>query len=209
MRAEPISKRAIAFIDGQNLFHAAKAAFGYTIPNYDPKALAELVCARYDWNLCEIRFYTGVPRKEDNLFWSTFWSSKLLSMSRQGVTTYSRKLKYRDKAFAGPEGRTYTRAIGEEKGIDVRIAIDVISCVVQDKCDVVLIFSQDQDLSEVAEEIRLISKKVDRWIKVASAFPFSASSKNRRGINKTDWVKIERAEYDMCIDPRNHCPPKI
>jgi len=30
MPAEPTVKRAIAFIDGQNVFHAARNAFGYT-----------------------------------------------------------------------------------------------------------------------------------------------------------------------------------
>ncbi len=40
MRVEPATKRAVAFIDGQNLFHAAREAFGYTYPNYDVMALA-------------------------------------------------------------------------------------------------------------------------------------------------------------------------
>jgi hypothetical protein len=35
MVIEPPVKRAIAFFDGQNLFHHAKAAFGYTYPNFD------------------------------------------------------------------------------------------------------------------------------------------------------------------------------
>jgi hypothetical protein len=44
MPAEPAAKRAIAFLDGQNLFYAAKHAFGYLWPNYDPLKLAHLVC---------------------------------------------------------------------------------------------------------------------------------------------------------------------
>jgi len=35
MASELSSKKAILFIDGQNLFYAAKEAFGYTYPNYD------------------------------------------------------------------------------------------------------------------------------------------------------------------------------
>src|SRR6185312_14044746 len=31
---EPAIKRAVAFIDGQNLFHHARQAFGYHYPNY-------------------------------------------------------------------------------------------------------------------------------------------------------------------------------
>jgi hypothetical protein len=39
MAIEPADKRTVAFFDGQNLFHAARAAFGYTFPNYDPITL--------------------------------------------------------------------------------------------------------------------------------------------------------------------------
>jgi hypothetical protein len=70
--------------------------------------------------------------------------------------------------------------------------------------DVALIFSQDQDLSEVAEEIRVLAHEQNRWIKIVSAFPSSPASRNRRGINKTDWMKIDRATYDACIDHRNY-----
>ena len=35
MPSEPPLKRAFVFVDGQNLFHAAKEAFGYSFPNYD------------------------------------------------------------------------------------------------------------------------------------------------------------------------------
>ena len=34
---EPTKKRAVAFFDGQNLYHQAKATFGHKIPNYDQK----------------------------------------------------------------------------------------------------------------------------------------------------------------------------
>lgn len=51
MPVEPGIKRAIAFVDGQNLYHSAKRAFGYTVPNYDPLALAEAVCTSKGWLL--------------------------------------------------------------------------------------------------------------------------------------------------------------
>ena len=40
MAPEPAVKRTVAFVDGQNLFFAARQAFGYTYPNYDFPALA-------------------------------------------------------------------------------------------------------------------------------------------------------------------------
>jgi hypothetical protein len=82
MPPEPSVKRTIAFIDGQNLFHAAKEAFGYSYPNYDARALAEAVCLSKQWSLTAIHFYTGVPDANDDPFWHHFWEQKLAVMGR-------------------------------------------------------------------------------------------------------------------------------
>jgi hypothetical protein len=95
---------------------------------------------------------------------------------------------------------------GHEKGIDIRIALDVVRLALEGAYDVAVIFSQDQDLSEVASEIRQIARREARWIKLASAFPSSPTYKNRRGINGTDWIVIERSLYDGCIDGRDYRP---
>ncbi len=85
------------------------------------------------------------------------------------------------------------------------MAIDIIRMAHHKEYDVaLLIFSQDQDLSEVAGELRTISLEQNRWIKVACAFPLSPTTRNRRGIEKTDWVYIDRATYDACIDRRDY-----
>jgi len=206
MRAEPNTKRVVAFFDGQNLFHGAREAFGYTYPNYSPLALAARVCGVQGFSLQQIRFYTGVPDRADNAFWSAFWSAKLLAMSRTGIVVFSRPLRYRNKEFRLPGGATFTRLVGEEKGIDVRLALDVIRMARKNELDVALVFSQDDDLSEVAKEVRSLAQEQERWIKIASAFPVSPTSRNRRGINYTDWIPIDRATYDACLDPRDYRP---
>lgn len=204
MRVEPATKRVVAFIDGQNLFHAAREAFGYTYPNYDVLALGRALCSQAGWDLVRVQFYTGVPDVTDNAAWNGFWVAKLLAMSRQGVHTYSRPLRYRNRRVKLPDGSEHTYLAGEEKGIDVRIAIDVIRMAHRQEYDVALIFSQDQDLSEAATEIRAISREQDRWIKIASAFPTSLLAHNTRGIERTDWIPIERATYDACVDRRDY-----
>ena len=204
MPAEPPVKRAVAFIDGQNLFHGARSAFGYTFPNYDVSALAGSICASKGWQLQQVRFYTGVPDATDNAFWNGFWVKKLLAMSRAGVWTFSRSLRYRNQTVKLPDGSTHAFLAAEEKGVDVRIALDVIRMAHRNEYDVALVFSQDQDLSEVAAEVRVISGEQNRWIKVACAFPDSPAARNHRGINSTDWIRIDRAAYDACIDPRDY-----
>ncbi len=107
-----------------------------------------------------------------------------------------------------PGGGTTTILVGQEKGIDVRIALDVVRLARENSYDAALIFSQDQDLSEAADEVRSISKIQNRWIKVACAFPISPTSENRRGINGTEWIKIDRATYDTCLDPNDYRPKR-
>jgi uncharacterized LabA/DUF88 family protein len=209
MPPAPSIKRAITFVDGQNLFHAAREAFGYVYPNYDILALARLICQGAGWGLVRAQFYTGIPDASDNPFWNHFWMSKLLVMSRQGIHVYSRGLRYRNRRVRLPDGTEHTYLAGEEKGIDIRIALDVIRMAHRREYDVALIMSQDQDLSEVAEEIRVIAREQDRWIKVACAYPFSPTTRNRRGIDKTDWIRIDRATYDICLDRRDYRPKRV
>jgi uncharacterized LabA/DUF88 family protein len=194
----------VVFVDGQNLFHAARKAFGYGYPNYDVAALSAALCDSQGWLLAGARFYTGIPDATDDERWHQFWNAKLAAMGRQGVVVVSHPLRYRNRVVKLPDGSDYTLVTGEEKGIDVRIALDVIAGAHRQDYDVALVLSQDQDLSEVAEEIRTMSREQGRWIKVASAFPVSSAASNRRGINKTDWIPIPRSVYDSCLDRREY-----
>lgn len=201
---EPATKKTIAFIDGQNLFYAVKEAFGYPYPNYDPLSLSEKVCKQKGWLLESVRFYTGVPDIRDKPFWHHFWDKKLASMGKRGIKTFRRSLRYRNQTIQLPDGRPTTALIGQEKGIDIRIALDMVRMAHQKLYDIALIFSQDQDLTEAVEEVKVIAKEQSRWIKVTSALPVSPTYRNRRGIDKTDWILIDRAVYDSCLDPNDY-----
>ena len=206
MAGEPRTKRAIAFVDGQNLFYAARASFGHRYPNCDPVALARTVCARQGWQLRQVRHYPGIPAPWDDPIWHSFWRAKFAAMGRQGVHVVARTLRYRWHVHRLKGGSVVRHRTREEKGIDVRIAIDVIRLAEKNVVDVVLLFSQDQDLAEAAREIRGIAREHGRWIKVASAFPRSERTKEAEGIDETDWIPIDRATYDACVDPRDDRP---
>lgn len=198
-------KKAIVFVDGQNLYRSAKDAFGYHFPNYDIKALSEMVCRSQGLNLSEVYFYTGVPDTQDVPLWHNFWSKKLSYMGRVGIKIFSRPLRYHNEEFQCPScKKEYTSLVGHEKGVDVRIALDVIRLAHERRYDVAIIFSQDQDLSEVADEVRRISKEQHHLLKIFSAFPVSPTSRNLRGINKTEWIKIDKQAYDACIDQNDY-----
>lgn len=209
MPKEPSTKRAIVFIDGQNLFYAAKHAFGYNHPNYNPLALAQKICDLKGWALKETHFYTGIPDSTDDSFWHNFWMAKLAVLGTRNIRTFSRPLRYRNQTITLPNGGATTVLVGEEKGIDIRIALDIVRLAREKKYDVALIFSQDQDLSEVADDVKSISVEQQRWIKIACAFPTSPTYQNKRGVNGTEWIKIDRAMYDSCIDPNDYRPKKV
>jgi len=117
---------------------------------------------------------------------------------------FTRELKYRMFRVRDTAGVEHTGFGGVEKGIDIRIALDVIRLAHKKEYDVALVFSQDQDLSEAVDEIRCVSQEQDRWIKVVSAFPMSPVYNNTRGINGSTWIPFDKRLYDQCIDSRDY-----
>lgn len=208
MPDEPTVKRAIAFIDGQNLYHHAKAAFGHHHPNYDPAKLFDAVCGLKNWRSHGIRFYTGTPAADKDPMWHGYWSRRLLAMRRNGILVIDRRLRYYQTTITLEDGTERLVETPQEKGIDVRLALDVIRLARNNQLDVAVIFSQDQDLAEVADDVREISAAAGRWIKVACAFPDSPTATAKRGIAKTDWFRIDRALYDSCLDPSDYRPKR-
>lgn len=206
MSQEPIKKRCIAFVDAQSLFHAARQAFGSFYPDYDPLALSKAICAKQGWELEQVRMYTSVPSVEDNEYWHRFWLNKLRSLESAGVVTWWKSWKMRKRPVHLPDGGVQMLPVALEKGVDVKIAIDILQRAHSRLFDVALVFSQDQDFAELADEIRAVAREQDRWIKIASAYPYSSASRTFRGIDRTDWLQIERETYDECLDPRDYRP---
>ncbi|MCE2519939.1 MAG: NYN domain-containing protein [Alphaproteobacteria bacterium] len=208
MLEEPRTRRAISFIDGQNLFRHAKDAFGHHHPNYDPVSLAAAVCAANGWVTAGVRFYTGVPDAARSRMWHGYWTRRLTAMRRAGVDVTARPLRYRVEQVRLPDGTAHEVPVQREKGIDLRLGLDVVRMARNGEFDVAVLFSQDQDLAEVAREIRDISRTLGRWLKIVSAFPHGGRATSTRGIDGTDWFRMDRAFYDACLDPRDYRPPR-
>ncbi len=84
--------RTIVLFDGQNLYHLAKNAWSsasdslYTWPSYDVEKLARaLVAMNPERILAEIRFYTGVHKRNVDPLWHGFWSNKLRYLRSRGI----------------------------------------------------------------------------------------------------------------------------
>lgn len=205
---EPQAKRAVAFFDGQNLFRHAKSAFGHIHPNYEPQKLFNAICEQSGWISNSVRFYTGVPGNQGDVMWREYWSNRLLQMKRAGIVVTSRELRYHTEQRLGQAGTIEDVLVAREKGIDVRLALDIVRLARRNEYDVGVIFSQDQDLAEVANEVKEISREQSRWIKLVSAFPFGGQATTSRGVAGTDWFKIGQVMYDANLDPRDYRPKK-
>lgn len=139
---EPASKRAVAYIDGQNLFNAAKEAFGYPYPNYNIRQLADTVCTQQGWDLTTVHFYTGIPDPSIDPNRHHFWIAKLAAMGTRNIHTYSRRLSYSHQLVKASDGSLTTAFVGREKGIDIRLALDVVRGALDNQYDVAVILAR-------------------------------------------------------------------
>ena len=195
----------IVFIDGQNLYHLAKAAWlgdrpapasPYAWPSYDVEKLANALVARVPGRtLAQIRFYTGVPNPAhgpDQQFWHDFWLNRLRYLSNRGVYTY----------------RGQVSQAGQEKGVDVSLAIDLVQATHERRYQVAIIVSRDTDFGPAVSLSKSIAAAQNRQLVFESAFPCGPGSPSRRGVPGTTWAPIDQATCDACRDFRNYRPPR-
>jgi uncharacterized LabA/DUF88 family protein len=196
MQREPAIKRAVAFIDASNTRASARRAFGDAFGNFNPVALAEEVCAAQGWTLSGVSYYLGVPDVRVTEDGHYTWMKRCARWRKQGVRVFTRTLLQDDQGTA------------REKGIDVRLALDAVSLFRAGGYDVALIFSQDQDFSEVATELRAIAREEKRWVQIASAFPAAApagaDAQPAGGISGTMALPLALDEFRKVLDtPEN------
>ena len=185
--------RTVVFIDGQNLYRLAKNAWGkyghpYHFPCYDVMKVAQALTNRIEGRrLSEVRFYTGVPTPLQSELWARFWRKKIYAMELQGIQVY--------------EGRISGGS--QEKGVDVSIATDLLWYTYRNLLDTAIIVSQDSDLAPAVRIAKDFARDQGRWVNFESAYPdpLTARNKPRRGIDGTQWVVIDKAMYDSCLDP--------
>lgn len=193
-----MSKQVIVFIDGQNLYHLARVAWAslptadyrFSYPSYDVKRLASTLVARESGrDLKQVRFYTGVPDQFQDPHWNGFWNNKLRFLKSQGIHIY------RGRINPG----------GQEKGVDVSLAIDLIQLTHEKAYDVALIVSHDRDFGPAVKLAKKIAASQQRFLDFESAFPYEPEDTDKprppRGIPGTRWQTIDMPTYASCFDP--------
>lgn len=146
--------------------------------------------------LSQVRFYTGVPKPQRgrppapdrNDLWHHFWNNKLRHLGGRGIHVY------RGRINPG----------GQEKGVDVSIAIDLIRLTYEDQYDTAILVSSDSDLGPAVALAKEISRNQGRQRTFESAFPFQEPHQRQRGVPGTVWRRISQGTYDACRDPREY-----
>ena len=141
----------------------------------------------------EVRFYTVAHNRDvrPDQYW--FWTNKLNHLEAQGIYVY--------------RGRVSN---GQEKGVDVSLAIDLIQATYEKRYDAAIIVSSDSDFRQAVELARVIAESQARELVFQSAFPVAPNTpkKKRRGVPGTQWVHIDQSGYDACRDWNDYRSPK-
>lgn len=204
--ARPNPVRVRAFVDGSNLFNSLKRCFGHRHPNYDIARLAQAVVAlEPNRLLVGTSFYIGIPKPLDDADKNAWWSKKLAAMGRTGVSVNTRHLKRRELSIKLGGLVFFEKTVPRlvEKGIDLKLGLDLVRLARNNAYDAAIVFSQDGDLVEAVEEVHSIATEQNRWIQVECAYPV-AGGVDSWPIRRTMPRQITRALYDLSIDPTDY-----
>src|SRR3989344_2222319 len=149
--------RVIVFIDGNNFYYKLKdftveKAKVLKLLDFDYQGFAKNLVK--DNNLVEIRYYVGAIRRQNGT--NKAKSEKLYAnqqkllgkLQQQNIPTILGNLiQHPDKSF-------------HEKGVDVRIAVEMIRFAREDKYDIAYLLKSDTDLVPAVEEVRSLNKRV-------------------------------------------------
>ena len=184
MPERPDPLRVMFFIDGQNLYHACLGHFrhGYCQPHLLAASLLE------GRALAGIRFYTGIHDPRVNPHAHAAVTRRLVAMGHNGVWTFTHPLKYSESDVIDasvppcPHGyrKVGTVRKGREKGIDLRIGLDMLRLARQGAYDVAVLVSQDTDLNQAVDDLRVLRDELGIWLVVENAFAYSPSSGQRQ-----------------------------
>ena len=158
--------RVGVFIDGQNVTIGARYAFGHG--NMHPLLLARALAGRHE--LAEVRYVTGIPAADVNPERYDAERRRHDLMVATDVVVLERALRYRwewdirDRDLPDPrdhkrdvrQARVQSVQRGQEKGIDVWLALDALTMCARADIDRVIIASADSDLDLVPQHVRML-----------------------------------------------------
>lgn len=218
---QPIMERISIYIDGGNFYHLVIKKLGIEENNFDFEAFASLLIdGRSQSENCK-RFYKGTVReKEGDLRSKELMSkqTKLFTMLKKDgweiktsklqtrieeLTVDNRVSEYQKLKKIGIE-KIHTERM-REKGIDVKIATDLLVGAFDNKYDIAIVVSSDSDLIPAIDWIRNRMKKKVEYIGFSiphKEHPEKSTKPLMAMFRKTDVQRIfSDIEMGKCIKP--------
>jgi len=169
-------KTAIVFIDGNNLYHNLKH-LDTTPSRIDMLKLSQIICSKLGLKCIKTKYYNSIPSildGEEKYNKHMQFINSLKSLPTFEV--YTRKLqRMSNKEIIGEKAKMWEElgictkcempvktacvmCVGlidrKEKGIDVKLAIDMVSCALKEECDVCVLVSGDADFIPAIDIIK-------------------------------------------------------
>lgn len=204
------------FIDGQNVTIGARYAFGGT-GNMHPLLLGRALAGND--RLVEIRYASGIPDPDVSPDRAAADQRRHDLMRRTDVMVLERMLRYRwewdiqDRDLPNPrkhpdevrQARVKSRNRGQEKGIDVWLALDALVMCTRADIDRVIIASADTDLDMVPHHMKMIPGQENTQVFSAKVLPDDRDLRPSRGFD--DTVAIDRSMFETAKDDFDYRHP--
>jgi hypothetical protein len=198
------AQRVAVFIGYRDVYEGARRAFfsRSTDPadgQVQPLRLGFMLKGIGDANrrLSAVRVYRGMPSSQHDPEGFTTAGRQIAAWKKQGlVTVTTRPLDYRDPTHPGV------------KGIDVRIALDVVVMALRNEYDVGILFSRDTDLLPALE----VAVDLGRSIEVAAWKPLAAPPHRlrfdpARRLGQQRCHLLTLADLERVRDPTDYSRP--
>ncbi|MEM7272387.1 MAG: NYN domain-containing protein [Actinomycetota bacterium] len=201
--------RVGVFVDGQNITIGARYAFGGSGAMH-PLLLGRALAG--DDTLVEIRYASGLPDPRHDPRRAASSARRHELMRRTDVVVLERTLRYRweweirDRDLPNPrshqdevrQARVESRHRGQEKGIDVWLALDALVMCTRADLDRVVIASADTDLDMVPHHLRSIPGQEGTEVVAAKIHPDDRDLHHNDAYDRT--VGIDRAMFEVARD---------
>lgn len=178
------SKKVIVFIDGGNFYFKLKEMSQkldrrYSLLDFRFKDFCKWLTGENE--LVEIRYYLGAMKRENNNE-----KSEIMYANQQKLF---RKLQNQNISIILGQLIRHPDKTYHEKGVDVRLAVEMIRFAREDKYDIAYLISSDTDLVPAVEEVRAFGKMV-QYIGIPKGQSFGLSKVS----NDVKLLRLEEIE---------------
>lgn len=208
--------RVGVFIDGQNVTIGARYAFGHG--NMHPLLLARELTGN-DGELVEVRYATGIPSADVDPDRHAGERRRHDLMLATDVVVLEKPLSYRwewkirDRSLGAPEknkdevrqARVTSRLRGQEKGIDVWLALDALVMCTRHDLDRVVVATADRDLDLLPDYVR--SLPINDTTEIVQARVLKDGRELRANPAYDRTVGIDRTIFEAARDDFDYDKP--